>query len=187
MMDDASDADRLTEADLIELARQRGAAEAMVIDPARVVVSEAVAIKCRYGCPEFGKWRTCPPHSPAPDQTRRLLAEYQRALLVCFRAELTSGRQTPIMKEPQRALAKLERDLMGRGAPRALALGMGRCWQCDACQLEPGPCLHPEVARPSMEACGIDVLTTVKNAGFAVSQWAEGDQAVDLVGMIFLG
>ncbi len=179
-----SAANPLRDADLLDLARGRGAAKARIIDPARVIVSQAVAFKCRYGCPEFGRWRTCPPHSPTPDQTRRLLAEYQRAILIRFRAPLTAGSKTPIMKEPQRALARLERDLMRRGAPRALALGMGRCWQCDTCRLEPGACLHPEVARPSMEACGIDVLGTADRVGLSVAAWTEGDSEVDLVGMV---
>jgi predicted metal-binding protein len=182
-----SDPNPLPDADLLDLARDRGAAGARVIDPAGVIVSEAVAFKCRYGCPEYGRWRTCPPHSPLPEETRRLLAEYQRAILVRFRAPLAAGPKTPIMKEPQRMLAGLERDLMRRGAPRALALGMGRCWQCDVCQLEPGKCLHPEVARPSMEACGIDVLATARENGLTVSVWTEGDTEVDLMGMVLVG
>lgn len=176
----------MNDGDVQHLARQHGAAEAKIIDPAAVVVSEAVVLKCRYGCPEYGQWRTCPPHAPVPDQTRRLLGEYHRAVLVRFAAKLSRGRQTPIMKEPQRALAALERDLARRGLRRALALAMGRCWQCDACQLEPGRCLHPEVARPSMEACGIDVFTTAHRAGLKLSPLAEGDDAVDLVGMVLL-
>jgi predicted metal-binding protein len=182
----ASDTDRPTDADLLDLAHKRGAAEALIIDPARIVVSEAVALACRDGCPEYGQWRTCPPFSPPPEETRRFLADYDRAVLIRFRVPLTAGPKTPIMKGPQRALAELERDLVGRGAPRARALGMGRCWQCDTCRLEPDQCLHPEIARPSLEACGIDVITTADRLGLGLSVWAEGDDEVDLAGMVLV-
>jgi len=37
-----------------------------------------------------------------------------------------------------------------------------------------------------MEACGIDVFTTAHRAGLKLSPLAEGDDAVDLVGMVLL-
>ncbi|HIE08227.1 MAG TPA: hypothetical protein EYP65_00080, partial [Armatimonadetes bacterium] len=35
------------------------------------------------------------------------------------------------------------------------------------CAFEKG-CRHPDLARPSMEACGIDVFKTAREAGFPI-------------------
>ena len=59
-----------------------GADAATVIDTGKIVTAEWVRMKCLYGCDDNGSYRTCPPNSPAPPQTRRLVDEFQRALLL---------------------------------------------------------------------------------------------------------
>ena len=52
----------------------------------------------------------------------------------------------------------------------AAALSAGCCPLCDEC-VGPDPkerCRHPFVARPSMEAVGIDVVATAANAGMDI-------------------
>ena len=61
-----------------------------------------------------------------------------------------------------------EREIFLRGAWKALGLGAGPCYLCKACVLREGPCRHAELARPAMEACGIDVFTTVRSAGWEI-------------------
>ena len=53
------------------------------------------------------------------------------------------------------------------GCYKALGLGSGPCRLCDACAFDEG-CRHPYRARPSMEACGIDVYATVRKQGFTI-------------------
>jgi len=48
-----------------------------------------------------------------------------------------------------------------------LGMGAGPCRLCNDCNLK-GACRHREMARPSMEACGIDVFTTARNNGFKI-------------------
>ena len=43
-------------------------------------------------------------------------------------------------------------------------MGAGPCDICSACA-DGKECPTPEKARPSMEGCGVDVYTTVRNAG----------------------
>ncbi len=33
------------------------------------------SVKCKYGCGAYGTRLTCPPYSPTPDETRRMLSE----------------------------------------------------------------------------------------------------------------
>jgi predicted metal-binding protein len=149
---------------------EMGATEAKLIDPKDVVVAEWVRLKCQFGCQFYGQRKTCPPYSPTPDLTRRLLGEYGVALL--FRIE-RRGEEDFLKAEPsvQRLATDLEREIFIAGYPKAFALGAGGCNFCEACNLG-GPCPHPERSRPAMEACGIDASSTAANVGwsFAVAK-----------------
>lgn len=55
-----------------------GIEEAKIIDPGSVVTAEWVRLKCQYGCPGFGESLCCPPRSPTPDITRKVIDSYQK-------------------------------------------------------------------------------------------------------------
>ncbi|MDD1697747.1 MAG: DUF2284 domain-containing protein, partial [Methanoregula sp.] len=38
-----------------------------IITPEKIVVSQWVRFKCRYGCKGYGKHFGCPPYAPSPD------------------------------------------------------------------------------------------------------------------------
>ena len=141
----------------IRRARELGAAGARVVAPRDVVCADWVRMKCQFGCDGFGSSRLCPPHSPTPEQTRRVLDGYRRLLLVhCTHLADVTG-----------LVVRLEREIFLDGCYRAFAWGAGPCRLCrGACQFE--ACRHPERARPAMEACGIDVFATARRAGFPI-------------------
>ena len=144
-----------------------GADAATVIATGKIVTAEWVRMKCLYGCDDNGSYRTCPPNSPAPPQTRRLVDEFQRALLL--RVGPLRGRQNsdPMSRKLNDATLKLEGELFLAGFHKAWMMGAGPCDYCGTCELTE-PCVAPERARPSMEGCGIDVFTTVRNAGWSI-------------------
>jgi predicted metal-binding protein len=133
-----------------------GVEDAKVISPATVRTASWVRWKCQFGCDGFGSSRMCPPHTPTPDQTRALLAEYTRAVLF-------EGRRGRV----KATAVALERELFLAGCYKALGLGAGPCPLCKSCAFEDG-CRHADDARPAMEACGIDVFATVRHHGFAI-------------------
>jgi predicted metal-binding protein len=66
---------------------------------------------------------------------------------------------------------KLEKKAFSLGFPFAAGLIGGSCKLCQECPGEKdsnAKCIQREKARPSMEAMGIDVLSTCKNAGIEV-------------------
>jgi predicted metal-binding protein len=131
-----------------------GAAQAKMVRPSDVVCAHWVRLKCRYGCDGFGTCHMCPPHSPTPTETRQVLDEYRALLLV-------HGKR---WREVTRLVVRLEREVFLAGFPKAFAWGAGPCVLCRRCELS-RPCQHPERARPSMEASGIDVFATARRAG----------------------
>lgn len=142
--------------ELIRMAQRLGVLVVKVIAPSTVETAEWVRWKCRFGCGAYGSSLVCPPHTPTPAETRRMLDGYRRALLF----EAPWGKVKKIA-------AKLERALFLAGCYKALGLGAGPCDLCDRCAIDKG-CRHPREARPAMEACGIDVFATARKHGFTI-------------------
>lgn len=144
----------------VELARSGGATVAKVFPVARVVVAEWVRLKCQFGCGGYNKRLCCPPYTPTPEQTRRVLSEYRYALIYTF----DGHGDARYRRRQQKLLADLERTAFLDGWYKAFGLGAGPCRLCSECDTT-RRCKHPYEARPSMESVGIDVYATCRNAG----------------------
>lgn len=55
-----------------------------LISTDKIEVAEWVRWKCRYGCKAYGKHLTCPPYTPTPDETRKLINGYEKAVIEEF-------------------------------------------------------------------------------------------------------
>ena len=149
-----------------KLARELGALEAKIVATSKVFTADWVRLKCRYGCPVYGYCLTCPPYSPEPHQTRRVLDEYRYAIL------LRNDRTKPLRKIGR----ELERRIFLAGYYKAFAYLCGPCRLCSECPAvdlahvgaPPKECLHADRARPAMEAAGIDVFATARAAGMPI-------------------
>jgi len=134
-----------------------GADEAKEIRADSVVTAPWVRLKCQFGCGGWGSSLCCPPHTPTPEETAKVIACYQRALLIHCRGRI----------RPTKIVVSLEREFFLAGFYKALSFGAGRpCRCCKECNFE--GCRRPEDARPSMEACGIDVFATVRANRFPI-------------------
>jgi predicted metal-binding protein len=152
----------------IERALALGCDRACVIDPASVVVAQWVRMKCVYGCDEPGVYKTCPPDgAPALDDTRRLLREFSRGILLGVGPIVGDERSDAESRRINDAALALERELFLAGFHKTWTMGSGPCDICSACS-QGEPCPTPELARPSMEGCGVDVFTTVREAGWEI-------------------
>ncbi|MDD3344845.1 MAG: DUF2284 domain-containing protein [Candidatus Omnitrophica bacterium] len=139
----------------IRRAKELGAKEAGIIPAKSIVVAEWVRMKCQFGCDGFGQSLTCPPYSPAPDFTRRMLSFYKNALLVHGGAYANIHEIIPM----------LEQEIFLDGYHKAFGMGAGPCQLCAKCAKF---CRHTDKTRPSLEACGIDVYSTVRNNGYPI-------------------
>jgi predicted metal-binding protein len=142
----------------ISRACKLGAIEAKIISPKQVFTAEWVRRKCQYGCDGFGEHLTCPPYSPTPQETRRLLDEYETALLIHC-----PSRGSEVLQ----IVCILEREAFISGYYKAFGMSAGPCSLCNKCNVQK-TCCHTEQARPSMEACGIDVYKTARTAGYPI-------------------
>lgn len=168
---------KLSDKELCQLARgKRGVKEACIISPSEAATAEWVRLKCRFGCDGYGQCLVCPPYTPTPQEMRKVLDEYRRAILLHCTPEA----------DVKTIAAELEREIFLRGAWKTFGLGAGPCYFCKVCNVEARQCRHAERARPSMEACGIDVFTTVKKAGFPIEVVRTRRQCPNYYGLILV-
>lgn len=145
-------------------------AEAKLIQPKTVITAPWVPMKCRYGCPGHGKSYCCPPDTPTPEETRAMLDCYQRAILFHFKRGKNPGQhRKKELREFFDALITLEGEMFKDGFYKAFVFLAGPCNLCQECgKLKCASCLFPAKARPSMEACGIDVYQTARNNDYPI-------------------
>ena len=134
--------------ELVERALAAGASAAAALRPDQVATAEWVRWKCLYGCPVAGRCLTCPPHSPTPQETRRLLDEYRTVLLLRF--DVHPDRAEWLKSAPwvlKTALA-LEQELFLAGHHKAFAIAGGRSCDLDEACGAPETCDSRERLRP---------------------------------------
>ena len=164
------------ENELRDMALKSGASDFKFIKPSQVVTAHWVRLKCQFGCKNYGTKLTCPPYSPTPEDTRKVLDEYTRAYLIKYEGFLgfdeyppkrLSEAMTDMSLHVCKAIYDMERHAFLSGYYKAFSYGAHRCRKCDVCEAEKGgtKCRFPVDARPSLESSGMDVFLTVKNAG----------------------
>jgi len=180
------------------LALEMGATDAKIIPASKVVVEDRVVLKCRVGCPHYGKTLACPPHTPTADEFRKIVSEYCFARFMKFksRAEADSEVLNKLMvaetdptvslevKEKAvrfwqawkddkgkilQTVVDLEKAAMAKGYSLAISFTSGHCQLCEKCNTETRICMHPNLARYSEDAVGVNVRRTALNAGISVT------------------
>jgi len=158
-----------------QMAKEMGATHAKVISSQSVVTAGWVRLKCQYGCGGYGRRLTCPPYSPTPEETRKVLDSYEQAILLRGNSNAEAGD----------AAVNLEREIFLRGYYKAFAFGSGPCRHCQQCDTSQ-TCKHPYKARPAMEASGIDVFQTARSNGFPIEVVTSHEQQGDYYGLVLI-
>ena len=155
-----------------------GASEAKIIAVDRIPVENEVVEMCKaHLCSGYGKSVNCPPHVMGPGQARKWIEEYERALFFKIDVSpqvLLSEDRFETFKTVYVITSKLEASALEDGFPLAKALAAGSCKPvfcrdrtCDAL-LDRGECRYPSLARPSMEALGINVFKLSRDVGWEI-------------------
>lgn len=167
----------ILETEIKNMAIKDGASIVLPINPEEVVVENWVRLKCQFGCPNYAKKLSCPPYSPKPEDTKKVLNEYSKAFLIGYKGSTLFNRYDTenrddlfpkVLKDIRRSLFEIEKHAFLSGYYKSFVYGFcGPCTSCDKCVVEDGilSCKYATESRPSMEASGIDVFKTVKNAG----------------------
>ncbi|MBT1073114.1 DUF2284 domain-containing protein [Pelotalea chapellei] len=156
-------------------ARQLGFHAAVDLDPVVITIEPWVKAKCSYGCSQYGRKWSCPPHSMGSEEFKELLGCYSRALLVAGQ---------PPLRSFQEQLLELEKAAFLGGFKKALAFSGGPCCWCETCPED--RCTFPEKRRPSLESCGCDVFALAERAGIKMGPLKNSDDFVQYVGLLLV-
>jgi predicted metal-binding protein len=163
-----------------------GAVHAKPIDPSSVVTAPWVRWKCQFGCGGFDNSHCCPPHTPTDEETRRVLDSYHRAIL--FHVEtLSAPERGRLLRRFRNMLIDLEGEIFKDGHYKAFVFLAGPCRVCKECSKVTGAaCNDRYKARPSMEACGIDVFQTARNNGFHIETLRDETEPRNTFGLMLV-
>ena len=179
------------------MALKAGAVDAKIIPIDKIVVEDRIVLKCKVGCPNYGKTLACPPYTPTAEEFRKIVSEYRYALFMKFTSRakadpelakhLSKAENDPAIPQDIKdklqefwatwkddklkmlsAVHDLEKAAMSKGYPLAVGLVSGYCQLCEKCTLDRASCVYPAKARYSEEAVGVNVQATAKNAGIKI-------------------
>ncbi len=148
-------------------------------------------MKCQFGCPQYGNSLCCPPYTPDLEYMEKFLSEYTVSILVQYTLPFTEENyknwqqvDIDLSNDLLHLLIKLERSAMMMNFYKAFALKAGRCRLCETCNLK--KCIHPEEARPSAEACGIDVFALANGNGFSAKMLTGPVRELSVYGLLLV-
>lgn len=180
------------------LALELGAVDAKIIPACQVVIEDRVVLKCRVGCTNYGKTLVCPPYTPTAEEFRKIVSEYSYAMFMKFKSRAEADSEVlknllitdtdPTVNETVKkkvaqfwqtwkdeklkmlqAVVDLEKAAMNKGYSLAMAFVSGHCQLCEKCNTQTRICAHPNLARYSEDAVGVNVKKTAQNAGISVT------------------
>ncbi|MHC1605310.1 MAG: DUF2284 domain-containing protein [Candidatus Methanofastidiosia archaeon] len=165
-----------------KLATALGARSSSIIDPKDIKICEWTRMKCRFGCPSYGKNYTCPPFVPSLDEISKFFSEYSCALLVEFANLKTLDEQNKVLE----AMLELEKQAFFYGYYKAFCIGAGPCKFCKKCKaITSKPC-SDERKRPSLESLGVDVFELVNRSGFTLKPIHKKDEEFKSYGLLLI-
>ena len=165
---------------LESLFREHGFEDFTWIDPGEIVVAQWVRMKCRHGCDGFGSHPMCPPNALPVAECRQFLGEYTSGVVFHLPRTLSDPKERhEWLKKEDARLLRLERAVFLEGHVKAFALFSGSCHLCADCPDTTTDCMHPELARPTPEALGVDVFSTVRNYGLPIEVLKTYDEAMN--------
>jgi predicted metal-binding protein len=183
-----------------------GADVAHTLEAARIHVDDRVVFKCAVPkCFGYNTCANCPPHAPTPDEIRRLLSQFGWAVVfgldmrpqALVRDRETIGEHVSAYQKVFHIVSALESKAFYDGHYLSVGFAAGSC-KSTFCHNVPcavlagDKCRHNLIARPSMEAVGIDCYALAAELGwviFPVGSSAEAGQVGSglLMGAVLIG
>lgn len=165
-----------------EKAFELGAANAKIIKTEEIPVDERVPLKCQIPrCFGYGTSAHCPPNTMKPNELRKHLENYQWAIFFTrnlptelLLKDATDKDRIAAFQNIYKIVKSIESMAFYDGHYLAFGLGAGSCRRtfcgqhktCSA--LEGKSCRFGLLARPSMEAVGINVYKMTAAAGWDI-------------------
>ncbi|MDD2466364.1 MAG: DUF2284 domain-containing protein [Desulfobulbus sp.] len=176
-------------------ARYLGATATGLLPATSLVIEARFAQMCASPtpCPSYGLAPGCPPHAPTPEAFEQQLADFHTVLVFKIDApvaDLLGEKRLPLARTIHRIAATLERAALSRGISKAKGMAAGSCKElfCDEDEVcvvlaQKAPCRHPDLARPSISAVGVDFAAMAHQLGWPFGKLASTSESSSQPGM----
>ena len=176
-------------------ALELGVDQAAIVRAEDIPVDERVSLKCQIPrCFGYGAGAHCPPHTLKPAELREQLQNYRWAVFflkevppeVIVWDKATIKERVAVYQDVFKIVSEIESMAFYDGHYLAYGLAAGSCrhtfcGQQENCQaLEGKRCRFSLLARPSMEAVGIDVYKMAAQAGWDIYPIGSGAKPDDI-------
>ena len=161
----------------IALAKEMGAANVARFDIEDIVFDPRVALKCIFGCSDYGRNHTCPyQRSPLNmKEYEEIFRRYSWGLILGCKDKHDS----------QKISYEIERACFLDGHYFAFSLSdCGLCKECSRIKNE--DCRLPQKARPAFHAVGIDVFKTVHRFSLPLAVAQDHDSEINWYSAVFV-
>lgn len=156
------------------------------VNPADVVVSQWVRVKCNFGCSDYGLG-TCPPNVPEVSECREFFQEYQTGLIVKLKVFADKNAYPSDWSgDMTKKLLNLEREIFLLGNHKVFLLNQTCCNICQDCTGSRIQCKDKRRSRPSPEAFAVDVYETVRKAGFSINVINENPSQINRFAFVLI-
>lgn len=167
---------------LTQEAKRLGATSSTSILSKEIQVKDNLAALCNgeYTCPNYGLAASCPPYVEGPVEFRKWQVQSKYSITVKIElptSVMFSDERKGVMQLLHQIVATVEQKAIEIGFGKSKAFAGGSCKElfCDdqekCCVVaENKPCLHIEVARPSMSGFGIDVTQLMLSSGWSAQK-----------------
>jgi predicted metal-binding protein len=183
--------------ELQKKALKAGASDATIIDVKSVSIEDEIITFCQKPkCGSYAKSANCPPFAMQPTETRVLVSQFSDALVFKTDVEaeiLMSEKQHGAFKVIYQIAAKLEAHAINSGYKTARGLAAGSCLpvfckdkKCRVIE-DNKECRYPTLARPSMEAVGINVFKLIQDAGWEIYPITRGSDPESIPSGVLAG
>ena len=119
-------------------------------------------------CHSYNKCWTCPPACGDLEEIERRCRDYGQGILLQTIGKLEDEFDAWGMAETEKRHQHSFYEFVGDAlkiCPAALPMGVGACRLCEKCTWPDSPCRYPDLAFPSMEACGLLVSRVCEMSG----------------------
>jgi len=182
---------------LLNLARKSGADDAKIIAPETITIEDEIIDLCRTPfCPGYGQSAHCPPHALKPAAVRKIIEKSRTAVIFKRNVDpqiLLSDKKDLEFRKIYEIAADLETYARENGYRESTGFAAGSCLPVfcknKACRVIAAdqPCRFPALARPSMEAVGINVFKMVKAAGWEIQRITRDSDPDGIPGGVLAG
>ena len=143
--------------------KKKGYTDYKWIDPKKIIVTQWVRMKCKFGCTEYGRGGACPPNTPSVAECEQFFSEYSDAAILHFDGTMNKPEDRHKINSE---LVKLEREVFLAGYERAFLLSMDSCGFCKECTGDRQTCKEPRMARPTRRPWPWTFIPPCANMGF---------------------